>query len=171
MKHSPTPSQTVGPFLHIGLDWGPEGAAVVAPGTPGAVTVGGRVLDGAGDSVCDALIETWQNDGDFSGLGRCPTGPAGEWQVVTRKPGPSPAGDGGQEAPHLDISVFARGLLHRVVTRLYFPDEPEANASDPVLCSLHDDAARATLVAAATGGGYRLDIHLQGPEETVFFRV
>jgi protocatechuate 3,4-dioxygenase alpha subunit len=73
------------------------------------------------------------------------------------------------EAPHLDVSVFARGLLHRLVTRIYFADEAVANAADPVLRTLPDDAARATLVATAVDGGYHIDIHLQGPHETVFF--
>ena len=82
-----------------------------------------------------------------------------------------PDGEGGLQAPHVDVSVFARGLLDRVVTRIYFADEAEANADDAVLRSLPDDDARATLIAVPTDDGYRLDIHLQGERETVFFAV
>jgi protocatechuate 3,4-dioxygenase alpha subunit len=182
----PTPSQTVGPFFAIALPW-PDGRAVVPEGTPGAVVIGGRVLDGAGEPVPDALVETWQADPDgrfahpddprgpnpagtgFRGFGRAPTDADGRWWVRTVKPGPLPADDGGTEAPHLDVSVFARGLLHRVVTRIYFPDEAEANAADPVLASIDDERARATLVAVAEDGRLRFDIHLQGPDETLFF--
>jgi protocatechuate 3,4-dioxygenase alpha subunit len=182
----PTPSQTVGPFFAIALPWA-DGQAVVQEGTPGAVVIGGRVLDGASEPVPDALVETWQADPDgrfahpddprgpnpagtgFRGFGRAPTDADGRWWVRTVKPGPLPADDGGTEAPHLDVSVFARGLLHRVVTRIYFPDEAEANAADPVLASIDDERARATLVAVAEDGRLRFDIHLQGPDETLFF--
>jgi protocatechuate 3,4-dioxygenase alpha subunit len=173
-----TPAQTVGPFLSLGLDW-PDGPFVVDPETPGAIRIGGRLVDGQGDPVGDGLVETWQADPDgrfpepgdgFRGFGRCLTAPDGRWEIVTLKPGPLPAPDGATEAPHVDVSVFARGLLHRLVTRIYFADEEGANAADPVLRSLPDDAARATLMAStAAGGGYHLDIHLQGPHETVFF--
>lgn len=172
-----TPAQTVGPFLSLGLDW-PDGAFVVDPAAPGAVHIAGALLDGQGEPVADGLIETWQADPDgrfmpagqgFRGFGRCLTAPDGRWEIVTLKPGPLPAPGGATEAPHLDVSVFARGLLHRLVTRIYFADEKEANAADPVLRSLPDDTARATLVAQPVEGGYRLDIRLQGPQETVFF--
>ena len=177
-----TPAQTVGPFLSLGLTW-PDGPCVVDPGTRGAIRIGGRLLDGRGDAVGDGLIETWQADPDgrfpsqddgepvFRGFGRSLTNPQGAWEIITLKPGALPAGCGGTEAPHLDVSVFARGLLHRLVTRIYFADEAEANAADPVLHALPDDAARATLVADAVDGGYRLDIHLQGPHETAFFAL
>jgi protocatechuate 3,4-dioxygenase alpha subunit len=182
-----TPSQTVGPYLHLALQWD-DGPDVVPDGTPGAVWLRGRVLDGHGDPVPDGLVETWQADPHgrfahpddrrdppalqgFRGFGRCPTGADGRWAVRTLKPGRVPDGAGGLQAPHVDVSVFARGLLHRVVTRLYFGDEAAANATDPVLASLPDDAARATLVAAPSSDGYRLDIVLQGPHETVFFAV
>jgi protocatechuate 3,4-dioxygenase, alpha subunit len=185
VKFLPTPAQTVGPFLSIGLTW-PDGPHVVEPGSPGAIRIGGRLLDGRGDPVADGLVETWQADPDgcfdhpddprgrapdFRGFGRCLTDRAGHWEIVTRKPGllPTPAGE--IEAPHVDVSVFARGLLHRLVTRIYFSDEEEANAGDPVLRRLSDAAARLTLVAAAVDGGYRIDIHLQGPDETVFFTL
>lgn len=184
MSSGPTPSQTVGPYLSIGLAW-PDGPFVVAPDSPGAVRIHGRLLDGAGEPVGDGLIETWQADPDgrfdhpddprgavagFRGFGRSLTGPAGEWEIVTRKPGALPTPTGAVEAPHLDISVFGRGLLHRLVTRLYFGDEDAANAADPVLGAL-DPVRRTTLVAAVADDGYRFDIHLQGPHETVFFTL
>jgi protocatechuate 3,4-dioxygenase, alpha subunit len=182
-----TPSQTVGPYFSMRLPF-PEGPYVVPAGTPGAVTVYGRLLDGAGDPVPDGLVETWQADpqgrfahpadprgplpdGDlaFRGFGRCPTGHDGTWKIVTLKPGPLPAGDGRVEAPHLNVSVFARGLLDRCVTRLYFPGEHPANDNDPVLQAV-PPARRPTLIAAPAGDGLlRFDIHLQGPHETVFF--
>jgi protocatechuate 3,4-dioxygenase alpha subunit len=182
-----TPSQTVGPFLAIGLPW-PDGPRVVPPGTPGAITIGGLVLDGAGEPLPDALVETWQagpdgrfahpadprggGDAGFRGFGRCATDPGGRYFVVTLRPGAFPApGSTRLEAPHLNVSVFARGLLDRVVTRIYFPDETEANAADPVLAAVPAER-RGTLIAAAEpGGGFRFDIRLQDPQETVFFDV
>jgi protocatechuate 3,4-dioxygenase alpha subunit len=185
-----TPSQTVGPFLAIGLPW-PDGPFVVPEGTEGAITITGRVLDGAGEPVPDALVETWQADPDgrfshpddprgpagepaFRGFGRCATDSGGSYRIVTLKPGALPCPGGGTEAPHLDVSVFARGLLDRVVTRIYFPDEAEANAADPVLATIGDTGRAATLVARAdpgAAGQLRFDIHLQGEHETVFFDV
>ncbi|MGC9665028.1 protocatechuate 3,4-dioxygenase subunit alpha [Planosporangium sp. 12N6] len=183
-----TPSQTVGPYLAIGLTW-PDGPYVVPEGTPGAIVVTGRVYDGAGQPVTDGLVETWQADPDgrfdhpadprgarastvpgFRGFGRCNTDADGRFRIVTVKPGPLPTPDGRTEAPHLDVSVFARGLVNRVVTRLYFPDEAEANAVDPVLEAVPADR-RATLVAEATDDGYHVEIRLQGENETVFFDV
>jgi protocatechuate 3,4-dioxygenase alpha subunit len=206
-----TPSQTVGPFLAIGLPW-PDGPYVVPPGTPGAIVIEGCVLDGAGQPVPDALVETWQADpasrfdhpddprgpaaapAGFRGFGRSATDSAGNYLIVTVRPGPLPSPDGGTEAPHLDVSVFARGLLDRVVTRIYFSDEEQANAADPVLASITDAERRATLIAvpasdvaapgepgsgggpgsgeaAGAGGHFRFDIRLQGEHETVFFDV
>ena len=165
-----TPGQTVGPFLSIGLDWGEAGAGAVAPATPGAIRIGGHLLDGQGAGVGDGLIETWQVGPDV--FARCLTGPDGSWEVLTVKPGPLPGPGGATAAPHMDVSVFARGLLHRVVTRVYFGDESEANQADPVLCSLDDHARSASLVATPDGPRrYRQDIHLSGPAETVFFRL
>jgi protocatechuate 3,4-dioxygenase alpha subunit len=171
-----TPSQTVGPFLSIGLTW-PDGPTVVPDGTPGAIRISGKVFDGAGMPVPDALIETWQADPDgrfdhpddpngplskeFRGFGRCPTDADGEYWILTLPPGALPG-----QAPHIDVSVLARGLLHRVVTRIYFSDDP----SDPVLSSV-DPARRHTLIATPVEGGYTFDIRLQGAGETVFFEV
>ena len=171
-----TPSQTVGPFFAIELPYG-DGPYVVPEGTAGAVWLRGRVLDGDGAPVPDALVESWQADpggrfgGDFRGFGRSGTDGEGRWAILTRKPGAVPAGpDATAQAPHVDLAIFARGLLHQVVTRLYFADEGQANAADPVLASL-DEQARATLVAQPSADGYELDIHLQGPHETTFFAV
>ena len=110
----------------------------------------------------------------FCGFGRCATDSVGEYRIVTLRPGPLPRPGAAVEAPHLDVSVFARGLLDRLVTRIYFPDEEEANAADPVLRSIADPGRRATLVAAARPGRpgrFRFDIQLQGSGETVFFDV
>jgi protocatechuate 3,4-dioxygenase alpha subunit len=153
----PTPPQTVGPFFAIALPW-PEGPFVVARDAEDAIALHGVVLDGEGVPVPDALVETWQAEG----FGRCPTDADGRWEIVTRKP----SGVGG-EAPHVAVAVFARGLLDRVPTRLYFGDEEAANAADPLLSSLDPDR-RGTLIARAEPGGYRFDIHLQGDDETVF---
>ena len=180
-----TPSQTVGPYFAIALPW-PDGQFSTAEGTPGAIWIRGRVLDGAGDPVPDALVETWQADPNgrfehalgrhprltgFRGFGRCPTDAEGRYAILTLKPGSieDPPG-GGSQAPHVDVSVFARGLLTRVVTRCYFGDEPDANAADPVLATV-DPAARATLVAEPVEAGYRFYIRLQGDRETVFFEL
>jgi protocatechuate 3,4-dioxygenase, alpha subunit len=166
-----TPSQTVGPFFSLGLDW-EDGPAIVAEGAPGAVWLRGRVLDGAGEGIPDALVETWQAGpdgtltGGFRGFGRCATGERGSWAIRTVKPGVVEPGS----APHVAVAVFARGLLKHVVTRLYFADEAAANEADPVLAEL-DAGARATLIAATAGDGYRFDIRLQGPGETAFFAV
>ena len=103
-------------------------------------------------------------------FGRCPTGDDGGYRIVTVRPAALPTGDGQLQAPHIDVSVFARGLLDRVVTRIYFPDEAEANAADPVLCSIDERLRRDTLIATADGAGaFRFDIRLQGDGETVFF--
>jgi protocatechuate 3,4-dioxygenase alpha subunit len=182
-----TPSQTVGPYLAIGLQW-PDGPDVVPEGTPGAVWLRGRVLDGESAPVNDAMVETWQADPQgrfdhpddprgavpsslkgFRGFGRSET-VTGEYAVRTVKPGRVPDGEGGWQAPHVDVSVFARGLMDRVVTRLYFADEAAANAEDPVLQALPEPARR-TLLAQPAPDGYRLDIVLQGDGETAFFRV
>jgi protocatechuate 3,4-dioxygenase alpha subunit len=186
-----TPSQTVGPFLAIELPW-PDGPQVVPPDTPGAIVITGIVRDGAGQPLPDALVETWQADPDsrfdhpddprgaarpavagFRAFGRSATDADGRYEIFTLRPGPLPAPGGGTEAPHLDVSVFARGLLDRVVTRIYFADEAAANAADPVLESVDPDR-RDTLIARPAEGGpgdFQFDIQLQGEHETVFFDV
>jgi len=186
-----TPSQTVGPYLAIGLPW-PDGPLAVPEGTPGAITITGLVLDGAGKPLPDALVETWQADPDgrfdhpddprgavapsvagFRGFGRSATDADGRYRIRTLRPGPLPCQGGATEAPHLDVSVFARGLLDRVVTRIYFADEAAANAADPVLAAV-DAGRRGTLIAAPAAGAdgeFSFDIRLQGEGETVFFDV
>lgn len=182
-----TPSQTIGPFFGLpgGLPW-PDGPEVVPEGTPGAITLRGLLLDGEGKPVPDGLLESWQADehgrfahpddprddatgpGSFPGFGRCATDPAGRFWFRTVKPGSLPAPDGRTEAPHLDLTVFARGMLQRVVTRVYFPDETSANEADPVLSTV-DSQRRGTLIARPEGSDYRFDVRLQGHDETVFF--
>jgi protocatechuate 3,4-dioxygenase, alpha subunit len=183
-----TPSQTVGPFWSIGLPWGD--ASTFTGAAPGdAFTLSGYVLDGAGDPVPDAIVETWQADRDgrfdhpddprgavawdgFRGFARSCVDTDARYEIVTVMPGRLPAanGDGGLQAPYLLVSIFARGLLDRVVTRIYFADQEQANAEDPILAALSEER-RTTLLAQPVDGGYRLDIHLQGPRETVFFAL
>ncbi len=192
-----SPSQTIGPYFAFCLTpepWGKTGIAtnsLAAPDTPGEhLVIEGRVLDGDGAPVDDALVELWQAnaagryrhpadgredialDDGFTGFGRCMTGPDGGFRFATVKPGPVP-GQGNQvQAPHVSLIVQARGMLSHAFTRFYFSDEAEANAADPVLAAV-EDARRPTLVAVRdeTPGGpvYRLDIVLQGDNETVFF--
>jgi protocatechuate 3,4-dioxygenase, alpha subunit len=170
-----TPSQTVGPFHAIAMRRTGDPHAV-PEGHPGAVWISGRVLDGDGEPVDDAIVETWQSDPvgtaiddgpSVPGFGRCLTNLSGGWAVLTTKPRPP---DGARDAPHLSVAVFARGLLKPVWTRIYFGDEAEANAGDAVL-ALVDPDRRATLLAQPSGEGYRFDIRLQGEGETVFFDV
>jgi protocatechuate 3,4-dioxygenase, alpha subunit len=182
-----TPAQTVGPYFAIGLPWA-EGPHAVAPGTAGAITIRGTVYDGAGVPIPDFMLETWQADpagrfADLWGHG----GPSelegfrgfarvghedgdGSFELLTVKPGPLVMASGAIAAPHIDVSLFARGLLHRCVTRFYFADEEAANAADPVLASV-PPARRETLLAIAVEGGYEIDVRVQGPGETVFFAL
>jgi protocatechuate 3,4-dioxygenase, alpha subunit len=182
-----TPSQTVGPYFAIGLPW-PEGPRTVPQATPGAISISGTVYDGRGAPVPDHLIEIWQADPEgrfadlhghggrselegFRGFARYGVEDGdGTFEIVTVKPGSVPAPDGSTQAPHIDVSVFARGMLNRVVTRIYFEDEEERNAADPVLQRVPTERRR-TLIARRTPGGYRFDIRLQGSGETVFFAI
>jgi protocatechuate 3,4-dioxygenase alpha subunit len=158
----PTPSQTVGPFFSIGLCARPE-HELVPEGTAGSVTIRGRVTDGDGEPVPDAVVEAWDREGGR--FGRCGTDADGGYALVSARP----EGGGGQ-APHLAVLVFARGLLKPLLTRVYLPDAEEANAADPVLSAL-DPGERATLVARPDDGGLRFDIRLQGEGETTFFTL
>jgi protocatechuate 3,4-dioxygenase alpha subunit len=196
MRLKQTASQTVGPFFAYGLtpaQYGYPfralvGSVLVDDETPGErIRITGRVLDGAGDPVPDAMIEIWQADAAgryahpadrrgsnllFAGFGRCGTGtdPESRYAFETIKPGP--IGDG--QAPHVNVILFMRGMLCHVYTRIYFDDEAAANARDPVLSSV-DEARRHTLIAARqttpAGTVYRFDLRMQGPDETVFFDV
>lgn len=180
MALPPTPSQTVGPFFHYAL-LDEDLSNLVAPDLPSAIKIEGTVYDGAGEAVPDAMLEVWQADsngcyvrsGDgFSGFGRLGADEEGRYEFVTIKPGAISSSGGQPQAPHIWVSVFARGLLKRVVTRLYFPDEEEANGADPVLMSIEDPTLRTTLVAHAVDDGLlRFDIHLQGDRQTAFFDV
>jgi protocatechuate 3,4-dioxygenase alpha subunit len=170
-----TPSQTAGPFFSFGLCTDPATSEVVEPGSAGAFELVGRVLDGAGEGVPDALVESWQADADGTyrgawGWGRCGTDGAGGYRLVTTKPGRLENDDGVLQAPHLSVFVFARGLLKPVFTRMYFPDEVAANEEDPVLSAL-DEVERTALVASSEDGGLRFDIRLQGERQTPFFAV
>lgn len=185
-KIGPTPSQTVGPFFHDAL-LDEDRSELVSPEHPEIIKIDGTVYDGAGEVVPDAMVEIWQAnwagrynhpaderedlplDENFSGFGRSKTVDGGRFSFTTVKPGPVPGPNGRMQAPHTMVSVFARGLLKRVVTRIYFPDEGEANAADPVLSSIEDPEPRETLIAHDEGGCLRFDIHLQGENQTAFF--
>jgi protocatechuate 3,4-dioxygenase alpha subunit len=185
--HGLTPSQTVGPYFAIGLPW-PEGPFAVAPGTHGAIAIRGMIYDGLGEPIPDYLLETWQADQDgrfadlwghggpsmldgFRGFARVGHEDGdGSFEILTVKPGPVTLRSGAVAAPHLDVTLFARGMLHRCVTRFYFADEERANAADPLLATVPADRV-GTLLAQPVEGGYEIDIRLQGPGETVFFAV
>jgi len=193
MRLIPTASQTAGPFFRFGLDhpeWGDLTQGGKALGDK--IRIEGRILDGDKAPLPDALVEIWQAnaagryahpedrqakalDPHFRGFGRCATDKDGRFRFLTVTPGPVPGRGNALQAPHINVCVFARGLLKQVTTRLYFPDEA-LNAADPVLGLVEDAARRKTLVAQAMGqeGGaklYRFDIVLQGEGETVFFDV
>jgi protocatechuate 3,4-dioxygenase alpha subunit len=180
-----TGNQTVGPYLHIGLTW-LNTLTIAGRGIAGErVTVQGRLLDGDGDAVSDGLIEIWQANSHgkyahpedsqkkplekrFRGFGRIPTDAKGGFRFTTIKPGRVPGPQGKPQAPHLVVSVFMRGLLKHLATRMYFPDEP-ANRDDPLL-KLVPAERRATLVARRKArGALEWNILLQGKGETVFF--
>ncbi len=185
MSLQATTSQTIGPFLRIGLEWMVL-EDIAPPGVPGErVTIEGRVSDGDGQPVNDAAIEIWQAnsrgkyaspadtqdkplDRDFRGYGRSLTDDAGAFRFRTIKPGRVPGPQGKDQAPHLNVTIFMRGLLKQLVTRVYFPDEP-ANADDPIL-GLVPAERRATLIARKRAdGALEWNVALQGSNETVFF--
>jgi protocatechuate 3,4-dioxygenase alpha subunit len=155
----------VGPFFGFALPFEKDSEAV-DPKAPGAIRIEGQVLDGAGDLVSDALIEV-SNGHQFA---RCRTDPEGAFHFTVRKPAAIRGPDSRQSAPHLIVTVFARGLLRQLVTRIYFPDEEDANQGDPVLALVHP-SQRGTLIARQDGGLLNFDIHLQGDKETVFFAL
>jgi len=191
MDYVPTPSQTVGPFFHFSLTTDQHSVRRIAgPEVKGErVWLGCRILDGDGVPVNDAIIEIWQADAGgnydhpddprhatvdprFLGFGRMPTAPDGSCEFETIKPGRVPGAGNVLQAPHLNLAVFARGMLKQLYTRVYFTGEP-ANQADPVL-ALVPKERRSTLLAQpdpARPGGWRFDIHLQGEQETVFFDV
>ena len=185
MSHALTPSQTIGPF-YFGTIIKAYHHQLAPPGVAGdRIELALTLYDGAGAIVPDGLFEVWQAnshgrynhpedrrnlplDAGFDGYGRASTDTAGCARFSSVKPGGVPWPQGGMQAPHINLSIFARGLLNRVATRLYFDGDP-ANADDPVL-KMIDPARRATLLATQEPAGtWRLPIHLGGPKETVFF--
>ena len=196
-----TPSQTAGPYVHIGLTpnfaeikgvyASDPGATMLTPDTVGErIVITGRVIDGAGVPVGDAVVEVWQADANgsyaapmgassnsapaFLGWGRQPTSADGVFSFETIKPGAVPGPGGKPMAPHVSLWIVARGVNIGLQTRLYFADEADANATDWVLNKIPDPLRRATLIARKEEGAvprYVLDIYLQGERETVFFDV
>jgi protocatechuate 3,4-dioxygenase, alpha subunit len=195
--HGVTPSQTVGPFFKYGLT--PNGAyewndaftnnLVTSDASGDRIRVEGRVFDGDGQPVPDAMLEIWQADAQgrfsdpqdkralpnssFKGFGRCGTDPNGGFVFDTIKPGTVPDPDGKPQAPHLVLAIFARGMLLQLYTRIYLGGEA-ANAADPVLALVPSDRRNTLIAAREPGAGnavYRFDIHLQGDNETVFFEI
>ncbi|WP_169568559.1 protocatechuate 3,4-dioxygenase subunit alpha [Sneathiella limimaris] len=194
-----TPSQTAGPYVHIGCTpnfSGIEGVfaedlgvTMVNDLTEGErITVRGSVIDGKGAALKDALVEIWQADAkglynspfemrgaadpNFSGWGRCPGAmDTGEFVFETIKPGSVPFKDGRPMAPHITFWIVARGINLGLHTRMYFSDEDEANKADPILTRIEHQSRVPTLIAKKTGSEYRFDIHLQGDQETVFFDI
>jgi protocatechuate 3,4-dioxygenase alpha subunit len=194
-----TASQTAGPYVHIGCT--PNfagisgvyetdlGSAMVNDRTLGKrITIRGRVIDGAGTPLKDAMVEIWQADAaglynspsdlrgtadpNFTGWGRCPTSAeTGEYVFETIKPGRVPFKDGRLMAPHITFWIVARGINIGLQTRLYFPEEGEANASDPLLLRIEHRHRAETLIASIDGSVYTFDIHLQGEKETVFLDI
>jgi protocatechuate 3,4-dioxygenase, alpha subunit len=178
MRRPPTPGQTIGPFFGYALPYG-GGPDLVPAGRADAVRLHGQVLDGAGDPVPDALVELWQADAEgvvprssgslqrdgftFTGWGRAATDGTGHYSFSTIVPGATSPG----AAPFFAVTVFARGLLDRLFTRAYLPDDEQALGADPLLSSV-PEARRATLVATRDQSGYQFDIRLQGRDETVF---
>ena len=178
MNLAVTPGQTVGPFFGFALPYD-GGPALVPAGRADAVRLHGRVLDGAGDPVPDALLElsqpdadgvlprqrgSWSRDGfDFTGWGRAATDREGRYGFTTVTPGPTGSG----AAAYFALTVFARGLLDRLLTRIYLPDDDVVLAVDPVLSSVPSDR-RSTLIAERDETGFVFDVRLQGDGETVF---
>lgn len=176
-----TAHQTAGPYWHM-IDF-PEWADLLRPGSGNdgvageRITLTGRITDGDGAAVSDALVEIWQAgpdgryDGAFHGFGRCATDEGGSFRFTTLKPGPVPGRGNATQAPHVQIAIFARGLMRHLVTRAYFAGDA-LNETDPVLNLVEDPARRATLLARPEGAGaWRLDLRLQGEDETVFLDV
>ena len=191
-KLIPTPSQTVGPFFHLGLDR-PEWSDLTTGNPQGErIVIEGRVIDGDKAPVPDAIIELWQAnaagryahpddtqtekplDPNFRGFGRVATDAEGRFRVTTIKPGPVPGRGNSLQAPHINVVFFSRGLLIHLHTRIYFAGEA-ANAADPLLSSIEEPTVRGTLLARRQGSGspavYRFDIILQGDNETAFLDI
>ncbi|HET9780867.1 MAG TPA: protocatechuate 3,4-dioxygenase subunit alpha [Candidatus Dormibacteraeota bacterium] len=158
--NKPTPSQTVGPFFGFALPFEHDYEASAGRNS---VRVEGTLTDGQGEPVPDGLIEIWSDD-EFA---RCRTDEEGGFRFVIARP---KGNSSGGEAPHLEVAVFARGLLRHLQTRMYFPDDDRSNAADPVLEAV-EASRRGTLIAERDGAVLRFDIRLQGERETVFFAI
>lgn len=184
MSAPATASQTVGPYFRIGLEHLYIADLVPSAAADDKIAIRGRVVDGDGKPVNDALLEIWQADTHgkyahpddtqvkpttpgFNGFGRVPTDDNGVFRFATIKPGRVPGPGGVPQAPHLLVAVFMRGLLKHLLTRIYFPDDP-ANAADPVL-KLVPAQRRSTLIATKSNDGLEWNVILQGENETVFF--
>jgi protocatechuate 3,4-dioxygenase, alpha subunit len=187
MDLTPTPSQTAGPYLHLGCTDRHAVSSIARPEAKGEhLRLVCRVTDGEGEVVSDAMIEIWQadaegryknspegaaSDPDCGGFGRMPTDERGECRFETIRPG-RVSDEHGIQAPHLNLSIFARGILNRLATRIYFAGDP-ANRECPIL-ALVPEARRQTLMARQEPdhpGDWRFDLRLSGPHETVFFDV
>ena len=194
-----TASQTAGPYVHIGLTPNFCNIGGVSPEDLGAemrneetrgqrITVTGRIIDGGNKPLTDCVVEIWQADGNglypspdeprgdadpnFSGWGRCAAdGETGEYRFETIKPGRVPVKDGRLQAPHISFWIVARGINIGLNTRMYFSDEADANAEDPILMRIEHRSRVPTLIGNRDGSAYTFDIYLQGPNETVFFDV
>lgn len=194
-----TPSQTAGPYIHIGATPNFVGNDGVYPADLGVtmvnektkgerIAITGRVIDGSGAALRDALLEIWQADADglfnsrsemrgtadpeFTGWGRQPVDlETGIYRFETIKPGRVPFPDGRLQAPHIMVWIVARGINMGLHTRMYFSDEEAANADDPVLARIEHQMRVPTLIAKADGNRYTFDIYLQGENETVFFDI
>jgi len=178
-KLIPTPGQTVGPFYGYALPYAKD-RELLAPGSPGSIRLHGTVYDGAGHPIPDAILEIWQADADgnvpqrsgslvrdgytFTGFGRTAVGNTGTFTFTTVNPGPTEAG----AAPFIAVAVFARGLMNRLFTRVYLPEDEDALAQDRLLTSLEPDRRRTLIARRDPDGGLSWDIRLQGDGETVF---
>jgi protocatechuate 3,4-dioxygenase alpha subunit len=193
-----TPSQTAGPYVHIGMTpnfagitgvFADLGTRIVSDKTRGErITIVGRVFDGTGVPLRDCVVEIWQADAaglypspsetrgaadpHFAGWGRSPAdGDTGEWRFETIKPGVVIFPDGRMQAPHVSLWIVARGINVGLNTRMYFSDETKANGDDPILSRIEHKSRVNTLIGAREGSTVRFDIHLQGPDETVFLDI
>jgi protocatechuate 3,4-dioxygenase alpha subunit len=188
MRLIPTPSQTVGPFLHLGLTWLNTTDLARNASAGERIVIAGSVLDADGQPIPDAMLEVWQANADgkyahpddtqakkidpgFSGYGRIPTAKDGRFRFVTIKPGATPGPGNMLQAPHIVVALFMRGMLKHLTTRIYFSDEAAANNADPILGRIEEPARRHTLLAkrAANSAEYCWDIIMQGKDETIFF--
>ncbi len=179
MKHTPTPAQTIGPFYGYALPF-PDGENLVRPAHPGAIRLHGTVTDGRGKPVPDALLEIWQADAEgripqetgslvrdgytFTGWGRAAVDNVGHYTFTTVAPGPTAPG----KAPFIMLTLFGRGLLDRLFTRVYLPEDRQALERDPLLSRLGEESRRTLIAQREEDGSLRFDIRLQGEEETAF---